>query len=131
METQGGDVLEGMRPVWFGLLAFCLPAIAMADYSRRHEIGLRIHDVSTWVDGRVEFPSVGPSIASPVREEFVTDRKFVERVIAGVPKTPWNEGGGYGLQCQNGLLIVRATPALHRAVAHYLAQLKASKGKGS
>ena len=116
-----------MRRMCFGVVVFLLPASVMADSTWRNEIRLQIHDVSQWVDSLSEFPSVGPAIVRPLPESLVTDEKFVETVIAAVPRTNWNGGGGYTLQCQNGLLIVRATASVHRAVAKHLAQLKASQ----
>jgi hypothetical protein len=107
------------------LAALALGTSASADSSglRPAKVRLELYGVSAWVDPSVDFARI--AIAKPVPAGKLTDEAFADEVMRTVAPGEWGRRMDWSVQCQHGLLIVRAPDWVHRQlVTSYFGGLK-------
>jgi hypothetical protein len=82
-----------------------------------------MYDAPPWVECLTEMGGA-ISIAKPPPIGVVDADEFAESVKAAVAPGDWDKRKGWSLQCNHGVIVVRAPGAVHRAIKRHLEILK-------
>ncbi|HYF01278.1 MAG TPA: hypothetical protein VEJ18_20310 [Planctomycetota bacterium] len=102
----------------------------------KKQVKLELYDVQDLTYGMQDFPGVDISLAQDAigaqiaggeeaRQQF-TGEDLANLIKNTIQKDQWEEADGKSIQFQNGLLIVRNSVELHRAIRKFLSDLRAS-----
>lgn len=102
----------------------------------KKRVKLELYDVQDLTYGMADFPGVDISLANDqigtavaageeAKQQF-TGEDLANLIKNTIHKDQWEEADGKSIQFQNGLLIVRNSIEMHRAIRKFLSDLRAS-----